>query len=222
MGKGTDEMNDNETKTREIQDSIRRTEAEMADTITTIQHRLSPQHLKDEAMSKIKETAAKGMEKFQGTVKSNPGPFIAAAAGLTFLLLRRKRKNRAAAEELKTQRAMPSTGPDPGEPGMRPPEMGIMVNVPATAGGLATERTGRMTTMAQERPLLLSAVGIAIGAVIGVLLPVSGKERELLAQTRESLINRAREAGRSTMQRVQEMASGGTTQARAQSGPEYK
>jgi len=237
MGKGADEMNDNEKKSQEIEDSIHRTEAQMADTITTIQHRLSPQHLKDEAVSRIRETASKGMEKFQGAVKSNPAPFVAAAAGLAFLLMRRRKKNGETSDEpgmiekMKekvrgTASRAASSGEDAGEPGMRPPEMAVgeetgpTTMLPMTS---ATQRTGRLATMGQERPLLLGAVGLAVGAVLGALLPVSRRERELLAQAREALVRRAREAGRSTMQRVQDVASGGSgRQAREQTEPTIK
>lgn len=223
MGKSTDEMrNDNESRAREIEDNIYRTEAEMADTITEIQHRLSPEHLKDEAVAKIKDYAGRGMEMFQGTVKKAPVPFIAAAAGLSYLLLRRKRSKRRA-EQATATASYASPMLNAGEPGMRPPEMNLAPQATAdTVGEKARAASGKVTAMAENHPLVFGAAGVVVGAILGAVLPSSARERELLGQARESLIERAKQAGKETMQRVQDMAGASRNEARAQDGPEFK
>lgn len=236
MGKSADEMkNGTENRAQEIENSIYRTEAKMADTITEIQHRLSPEHLKDEAISKVKEYAGRGMEKFQGTVKKAPVPFIAAAAGMTFFLLRRRKKqNRPEQEEgitntikEKAQAMLHHAAPamaDAGEPGMRPPEMGIRQQSLAAEPMTKTPKaaTGRVAAMADEHPLMLGVAGLVVGVILGSVIPVSRREREVVSQAREALIERAKQAGRETMQRVQEMAGTAGAGARAQTEPMIK
>lgn len=58
-------------------------------TLDTIQHRLSPGTLKQEAVEVVKETAVSAARTSAETVRNNPGK-IAAGIGLVGLLLARK------------------------------------------------------------------------------------------------------------------------------------
>lgn len=57
----------------------------------------------------------------------------------------------------------------------------------------ALRAKGSFTTMAEEQPLALGAIGLAIGAVIGATLPGTTREDELLGRTRDRTLQRARE-----------------------------
>jgi ElaB/YqjD/DUF883 family membrane-anchored ribosome-binding protein len=49
--------------------------------------------------------------------------------------------------------------------------------------------------LAEERPLLLAAVGVAIGAALGAVLPKTRTESQWLGETRNRLVERAGQAG---------------------------
>lgn len=61
-------------------------------------------------------------------------------------------------------------------------------------------------TMAEEQPLALGAIGIAIGAIIGATLPGTRREDELLGRARDRALERAREVGSEQYTRLRERA----------------
>jgi ElaB/YqjD/DUF883 family membrane-anchored ribosome-binding protein len=58
----------------------------------------------------------------------------------------------------------------------------------------------------EENPLAVGAVAMAIGAAVGLLLPETQKERELMGETRERLMHRAQETAQDLGQKVQHVA----------------
>ena len=60
----------------------------------------------------------------------------------------------------------------------------------------------RTVDYVQEQPLLLGALGITVGAVIGMLVPSTRPERRLVGSLRESLGDTAREVAGEARQRV--------------------
>ncbi|HEY4541784.1 MAG TPA: DUF3618 domain-containing protein, partial [Noviherbaspirillum sp.] len=61
-------------------------------------------------------------------------------------------------------------------------------------------------TMAEEQPLVLGAIGIAIGALIGSMMPATRREDEMMGHMRDDLLDRAKEASREHAQTLKESA----------------
>ncbi|HEY8607854.1 MAG TPA: DUF3618 domain-containing protein [Noviherbaspirillum sp.] len=59
---------------------------------------------------------------------------------------------------------------------------------------------------ADEQPLMIGAIGIAVGAALGALLPRTRREDELLGDTRDELLERAKEAAREQAETVKQSA----------------
>jgi hypothetical protein len=66
-------------------------------------------------------------------------------------------------------------------------------------------RLGFWQTM-ESNPLAVAAGALAVGVAAGLLLPATGKERELLGETNERVRERAREMGREVMERGRDVA----------------
>lgn len=64
----------------------------------------------------------------------------------------------------------------------------------------------RVDTMKQEQPLMIGALGIALGAGLGAMLAMSRRERELMGDTRDKLLGKAKETAMQQMQSVKESA----------------
>ncbi|WP_151638242.1 hypothetical protein [Noviherbaspirillum aerium] len=64
----------------------------------------------------------------------------------------------------------------------------------------------RVDTMKDEQPLLIGALGIALGAGLGSMLAVTRKENELLGGVRDNLMGKAKEIASTQMQTVKESA----------------
>jgi len=63
------------------------------------------------------------------------------------------------------------------------------------------------TTLMEEQPLLLGAVGIAVGATIAALVPTTQRERELLGSASDSLADRASELASEKYEELRATAS---------------
>ena len=70
------------------------------------------------------------------------------------------------------------------------------------AVGQVRDMGSRTVDYVQEQPLLLGALGITVGAVIGMLMPSTRPERRLVGSLRESLGASAREVAGEARQRV--------------------
>jgi hypothetical protein len=103
---------------------------------------------------------------------------------------------------------------------------------PESTTGYAQERAGQMTSQAQERagqmagqaryqarrvedrfqqmlqenPLAVGAVAFALGAAIGLTVPATRKEHELMGEARDSLMQQAKSSAQDTLQRAQRVA----------------
>lgn len=78
-------------------------------------------------------------------------------------------------------------------------------------------RTG-MDYMRNEQPLLLGALGIAIGAAIGATLPRTRREDELMGEARDDLMRQAQEAGEEGLHKAERIAAKAGEAAREEAG----
>lgn len=65
---------------------------------------------------------------------------------------------------------------------------------------------GRVGTMKEEQPLLLGAIGMAVGAGLGAALAVTQRERALMGDMRDKVIDKAKETAAKQMQTVKASA----------------
>lgn len=65
----------------------------------------------------------------------------------------------------------------------------------------------RLRQALRENPLGVAAVAMAIGSAVGLALPETERERELMGEARDNLIERAQEAASETVDKVQRVAS---------------
>ena len=66
-------------------------------------------------------------------------------------------------------------------------------------------RVGFWETM-EERPLALGAAAIALGVVAGLMIPSTRKEDELMGETRDRLVERAKEVGGEALEKGKQVA----------------
>ena len=70
-----------------------------------------------------------------------------------------------------------------------------------------TRRTpGQLQRMIQEKPLMAAAVAGSLGAVVGLWLPSTQVESQLMGSARGQVMDRAQEVASETMQKVQDVA----------------
>lgn len=89
----------------------------------------------------------------------------------------------------------------------------VMQNVQQTAGqvpyqvqGVARQVQDNAGRMIQENPLAVGAIALALGTAVGMALPSTQKEQQILGQARDNLIDKAETKASDAMSKVEETA----------------
>jgi ElaB/YqjD/DUF883 family membrane-anchored ribosome-binding protein len=70
----------------------------------------------------------------------------------------------------------------------------------------ASRASGGFQRMVRENPLAMGAVGVGAGAAIGLAIPQSTQEHEVMGEARDTLVEKAQEKAQDAQQRVQRVA----------------
>ena len=60
--------------------------------------------------------------------------------------------------------------------------------------------------MFHENPLAMGALGIGVGAAVGLAIPETDKEHEVMGEARDTLVDKAQEKVQDVQQRAQSVA----------------
>jgi ElaB/YqjD/DUF883 family membrane-anchored ribosome-binding protein len=240
----TDTESRSEKSPEEIEREIEETRNRMSQNIDELGDRLSPQNLKEEAKSRIKNVASDAVSnvgdqarrtgnRLVDVIRENPLPVIAVGAGVTWLLTQRNKSdisgNRMARYSYTGGERRQGEG---GRSGLRV-RVGDMMNevkdkvtgaasdIADRAGDIksgtgdkveqmgwqARRQTERVRTnlehVAEENPLSIAIGAAILGMAIGLLLPGTERENEMMGSARDQLVDRA---GR-TAERVKDAAT---------------
>ena len=227
----------------EIEREIEETRNRMSQNIDELGDRLSPQNLKQEAKSAIKNAATDAVSnvgdqarrtgnRLVDVIRENPLPVIAVGAGVTWLLTQRNKSdmsgNRMARYSYTAADRRQSEGGRSGLrvrvgdmiSGVKEKVSGAASDIAEKAGELSSgtgEKVGEMGWQARrqteraksnlehvatENPLPVAIGAAILGMAIGLLLPETDRENELMGSARDQLVDRA---GR-TAERVKDSA----------------
>jgi ElaB/YqjD/DUF883 family membrane-anchored ribosome-binding protein len=211
---------------------IERTRADMSETVDAIQERLSPENLKEQAKDTIKEaTVGRAQEAGSGiveTIRANPLPAALTGIGLGWLLVSARRSGSGQAGyqgrvydydyppryEDRTTSGGPSVS-SPGESATQAQDKAGEVasrtqdrvsNLSDQARYQAQRASGGFQRMVRENPLAMGALAVGTGAAVGLAIPETTKEHEVMGEARDTLVERAQEKAQDVQQRVQRVA----------------
>ena len=60
--------------------------------------------------------------------------------------------------------------------------------------------------MLRENPLAVGALGVGVRAAVGLAIPETAKEHEVMGEARDTLVEKAQEKAQDAQQRVQQVA----------------
>lgn len=81
------------------------------------------------------------------------------------------------------------------------------MNVLRRVRGGARRAGNGLRELVEERPLVVVAASLAVGLLVGLALPATRREDELLGDARDELLESARDAGREALDRGREVAA---------------
>lgn len=193
---------------QEIEAEINHTRAELSETLDAISHKLSPGELVDQALGYLR-----GPNEFVGnlsdSVKRNPIPVALVGIGLSWLMISGR------------EGSMPSTGSESESAGhglgLGERVSGVKERVKSGTQqmraqvGEMSERLHERSARAQEsvrdlwneQPLVVGMLGLALGALVGAVLPSSRKEDELMGRQHDDLVRTAAEVSEEQLHEAQ-------------------
>ena len=220
-----------EERPEEIRSDIEQTRTELSETIDAIQERLSPEHLKEQATSAVREATvgkaeqavSSATETARGTgarmletIKQNPLPAALAGIGIGWLVMKSRsgasggQASGQAAGQLPQKvgetvsQAQERAGQMAGQVQERAGEM--VSSAQETAGQVASQTQGQVQRLLQESPLAVGGVALALGAAVGLALPETQQEHQIMGQTRDRLMEQAKATAKETQEKVQHVA----------------
>lgn len=191
-----------------IMAEINRTRAEMDQTLSAIEQRLTPGQLVDQGLGYLKNSGAREYAaNLAGSVKTHPLPATLAGIGIAWLMAvgdKPAQPRSGAGEDTGLGERMQSA---------KDSAAGTVQSAKERAsqlGDSARQQLGRAREnwdyMLREHPLALGAVGLAIGAVAAAMAPRTRKEDELMGEARDKLVAQAKQAGGEKIEQVKQAA----------------
>jgi ElaB/YqjD/DUF883 family membrane-anchored ribosome-binding protein len=197
--------------------------ADMDRTLDALERKFAPSQLIDRSLGYLREHGGELTQNVGEVVKRNPIPILMTVAGITWLVASSLRTRRNADDETfgdespyagesyasESYAGHSSLDESQGDGRLRATVTQTKERLRSTgaaaadklsrAADMTRERTRRaqvqIESLVSERPLLLGGIAVAIGAVIGAVIPTTQYENKTVGQVRDRAVRRAKELG---------------------------
>jgi len=189
------------------EDDIQRTRAEMDRTFDELGRKLAPARLLEDGWELVRDKASAGASRLWQLARDHPLPALTVGAGVTWLVIESRRGVSSLPRRWRRTGAR-SDGVRLGDPAAR--VAGGLGDRAAELGGRlerpARRARRRIVGLVDERALATGAASLALGLLAGLALPATRREDELLGETRDELLESAREAGQEAIAKGKQVA----------------
>lgn len=201
----TPENSDAEREPSRLAREANEIRADLDRTLDALERKFSPGQLLDRSLGYIREHGSELTRNVGDSVKRNPVPALMTAAGVIWLISSTLSSGKATAGQSAPARRHGSRLRDRAE-GMheevhawRDRASDTVSHNVTDAMDAARERTGlvqnRVETLLEEQPLVLGTLAVAIGALIGAMLPSTQYENRTVGQVRDRTLAKAKQVG---------------------------
>jgi ElaB/YqjD/DUF883 family membrane-anchored ribosome-binding protein len=222
---------DSASSSRQIQADIDRTRAHMDRTFDALESKLTPGQLLSEGWDLLKGGSGAGARKLFEIAREHPLPSAVIGLGLGLLVLdsnRQDRERRARASHLAgpakdkmgdlADQAKETLGQAKekasdlaGQAADKVSDLSDTVREQASELGDRVQWGARKARLGfwqlmEERPLVVGAATLAVGLLVGLSIPSTEAEDELMGETRDQLLDRAQEGAREVLDKGKEAA----------------
>jgi ElaB/YqjD/DUF883 family membrane-anchored ribosome-binding protein len=177
--------------------------ADMDRTLDALERRLSPAQLLDRSLTYLREHGADLAREMTDTIKRNPVPALLSAAGVGWLVTTILQSRRAGESAYAESEYEPSGHRGPIRERVAATRERIRSSAAADKVSHAVSATRARTHVAQarlyalveEQPIILGAVAVAVGAIIGAAIPETEYENRTVGQVRDRAMEKAKQMG---------------------------
>lgn len=214
-------MNDRD-RPEQIERDIEQTRAEVSATIDAIQSKLSPGQMVDEGIRYLRTSLPADFGRnLADTARNNPVPIALIGIGIAWLAMSGNRSSPAASTYPSVDLTdTEDTGPSMTErardaAGHARERVGQTVRGAQETAHQLTDRSRRayrqarstVAHVAEDQPLVLGAIGLAVGAALGAAVPRTEQEDALMGDARDHLVDDAAESARDYAERARDSAN---------------
>jgi hypothetical protein len=217
-----------------IERDIDSTRADMRATLEALERRFSFDRLIDLTVGRIRERGGEFAGNLTDAATQNPMPLLLASVGIGWMMLASRRGPR---ERSFAYDSAPGVGERMGEAAdrVRGAAEATGDTLRSSAGRVADsaarvadgtrarvhDARARMEQMLDEQPLMLGALGLAAGAIVGALLPASEQENRLFGEARATAVANVARTSRERLSAAREHAANenGTAHGAVSEGP---
>jgi ElaB/YqjD/DUF883 family membrane-anchored ribosome-binding protein len=219
-----------EQRPEAIREDVEETRAEMSETIDALQERLNPDTLKQEAKGAVRGATIGRAEEMVGTaqhraedvmsttqerakgassglveiIRQNPLPAALAGVGLGWLMMEsRKSSSQSHSSSQVQQKAGQAMGTAQQKTGQLTSQVQHGMQ---DVGSQAQQGMSQFQSMLHERPLAVGAVALGLGAAVGLAVPETEKEEQLLGQARDQVVHKAEQMAQDAGHRAKDAA----------------
>ncbi|HEX2227536.1 MAG TPA: DUF3618 domain-containing protein, partial [Candidatus Binatia bacterium] len=232
MSDATHPTADSQKDPATLEREIDQTRTEMNQTLNALERKFSPGEFLDQGLSYVQQHGGQLVSGLGDAIRENPMPALLTAAGVVWMVLASNRpKTALKARTVDYEYDPPAQDYNQTDWTENKPGVAAQAGERIRSGAEATRqkltsskeavasRLGRTAEAAQaqamraregfnsaleEQPLILGALGIALGAAIGAALPRTEQEDRLLGQASDATISRVKETGSESFNRVKE------------------
>jgi ElaB/YqjD/DUF883 family membrane-anchored ribosome-binding protein len=212
-------MNATNQDPEKLEADIEATRAHMDDTLNAIEYKLTPGQLMNDGIDYLRHSGSgEFLSNLTTSARDNPMPIMLTAAGIGWLMMtnRSGRADGASAQQVR-EKAGAATGKaketmQRGRERMSNArdETRYLGRRAADNARRASDRFGRMM---HDQPLVIGALGIALGAALGAGVPRTETEDRFMGEARDQVVDKATEVGQQQAGRARATAQAAEEQA---------
>lgn len=193
--------------------------ADMDRTLNALERKFAPEQLIDRSLGYLREHGGELSQTLGATMRNNPVPIVMTLAGITWLVASSYNSRQPPGQDLSSRFARSGVGQKLQQRASTARERlhstadsarqrlssshgaassrmsGAMYTARDNARLRAQQVQERVTGMLDEQPLVVGALAVAIGAIIGTAIPTTRYENRVLGEARDRTLTKAQELG---------------------------
>ncbi|MGH8237414.1 MAG: DUF3618 domain-containing protein [Steroidobacteraceae bacterium] len=178
----------------QLERAAERLRADLDRTLDALERKLSPSQLLDRSLAYLREHGGDMAVALGDSVRRNPVPILLTVAGLGWLIVSSVRTREpidVTPSDVGSGDESPYAEPQPQHSRFH----GRFHDRVAAARARSRRAQYRAVSALEERPLLFGGLAVAIGALLGAVIPSTQYEDKVVGQVRDRAVERAKQMG---------------------------